>query len=161
MKVPWLLLAALYLLACGSGARAPGSGGGTAGSAANQGGAAAGSPDQPTPGAAGLLELPVGGAAGDAGGAAGEASGADMVEIATIATSDPEPAPGEASVFLETQAAEPTFDRAGVVGTRRFAFDSSSLALVTFDTAGTDTSPLLSADIVAGAGFRDDLLTPE
>lgn len=52
-----------------------------------------------------------------------------------------------------------TFDRAGSAGERRFAFDSGSLAFVTFAPDGSQTAPSPSGDVVAVTGSAAGLST--
>ena len=64
-------------------------------------------------------------------------------------------------VFIPATDAFYVFDRAGVVGKRRFALDTASLALVTFDSDGTaPSSPLLDQPLAA-AGRGDELVALE
>lgn len=62
------------------------------------------------------------------------------------------------TVFLETTQEFYVFDRAGVVGKRRFALDTASLALVTFDPDGSAVSDVMLDLPLAAAARGDDLV---
>lgn len=64
-------------------------------------------------------------------------------------------------VFMPSEEFGLVFDRAGVVGSRRYAFDGVSLALITFGEAGADASAISFGDLVAVAAFDEDVATLE
>jgi hypothetical protein len=61
-------------------------------------------------------------------------------------------------VFLPTTEAFYVFDRAGAVADRRFALDTASLALVSFDAHGEDPSEVVLDAPLAAAPRGDDLV---
>lgn len=101
------------------------------------------------------------GAAGDDLTGGQPAAGAPAIAIVDVPDEACSLTDAQPRVFREPAALELSFDRAGIVGDRRFAFDSSSLALMTFDANGSQPSPVLYADLAAAVGFKEQLVTLE
>jgi hypothetical protein len=152
------LLAGLVVTGCGDDSREPrhGSDAGSSGSPA--GGSA---PVAAAAGEGGSEPTAAGGAEPTAAGGADAGSPGSPVEVVDIESDDGELSDADASIFLEPDPSMLAFDRAGVVGDARFAFDSSSLALVTFDPLSGASTPALFTDCAAAAGFGSALVTLE
>ena len=105
-----------------------------------------------------------GGPSGGADSAAGESAGGDAatgIEVVEVADEPCSASSAEPHIVMAPEALRLSFDRAGLVGERRFAFDSASLALLTFDSNGENGSPILYADLGAAVGFDEQLVTLE
>lgn len=138
----WLVLS-LGLVACGGDDGSPPSSGGAGAAGTSSSAGAAGTSNVGGSGGSG-----VGGSAGDAGsGAAGTAS--QEFRIVDVPDAPCELIGGAPTVIMEPEPLELAFDHAGIVGARRYAFDSASLAFMTFGADGTDVSPIILADIAA------------
>jgi hypothetical protein len=160
LRIAALLVPSAIACGCGQGGRAPhanpdASGGSnpssTGGSAAGgedawvAGGAATGGADSP---AGGLDDGPA-----ELGGASN-----DEVQVVEVPSGEDVTLPVAPEVFLETTEQFYVFDRAGALSERRFAFDSSSLALITFGADGGARSDLVLDLPVAAAARGDDLV---
>ena len=135
--------------AAGSGAINPGSDNAASHTAAGQagadanGGGASGSGDADEPAA----EL-----GGDSG---------HEIDVVDVPSGPAAPLDLTSQVFMPTTEAFYVFDRAGVVGARRFALDTASLALTTFAADGTALSDPLLDDPLAVAARADKLMVLE
>lgn len=99
---------------------------------------------------------------GDGGmGGSGEAGSPEIVIVDVPAPEQCTVSDAEPRVFMPPEALELVFDRADAVGPRYFAFDSASLALITFGKAGADASAISYATLAAVAPFGEDLVTLE
>jgi hypothetical protein len=146
----WSLLVLLaWSAACGEAPVAP--------AAPGPSGAAGSSVSQADGGEAGEAAVP------GAGGGDSSGGGDVSVEIVTVPAAEQcVPATATPTVFMPPEELGLVFDRAGVVGERRYAFDSASLALVTFgDEEGTDSSAMSYGDLIAVAVSGEDLQTLE
>jgi hypothetical protein len=109
-------------------------------------------------GAGGADDAPPDAGGGDSGGAGSDV----VVEIIDVPGAEScTPTAAMPQVFMPPEEWGLVFDRAGVVGPRRYAFDSVSLALITFGEAGADPSAISFAALAAVAPFGDDLATLE
>lgn len=148
--LPLLLL--LQFVACGESDRTPPAASGAAPSAAGSAAVAArGGTDED------------GGEPGSSGGMPGAGgAGLDSVEIIDVDELGPcEPVTAEPQVFMAPEPLELVFDRAGSLGGRRFALDSVSLALMTFESDEASASPIAYAPFMAAAPLGDALVTLE
>jgi hypothetical protein len=101
-------------------------------------------------------------AGGDAGaGGSGEADSPEVVIVDVPAAEPCTVSDAEPRVFMPPEPLQLVFDRAGAAGPRYFAFDSASLALITFGKAGADPSPISYITLAAVAAFGEDLVTLE
>jgi hypothetical protein len=96
------------------------------------------------------------GASGSGGGGSAPTGEPEVLELTSPPCTATDAA---AATILEADPLGVAFDRAGVVGDRRYAFDSATLALMTFASDGSATSQLVMADFAAvAAGDRIDAL---
>jgi hypothetical protein len=115
-------------------------------------------------GAAGAPES--GGAAGTgaASGSGGAGSGGAPVGSLEVVDVPDEPCTATTALPVTVMEPEPlgiVFERAGAIGDRRFAFDSASLAFMTFDSDGSAPSPLVLRDVAALVAHGEGLLALE
>lgn len=154
-------------IACGSSEHAPASSSASGGSQGTQ-------PSEN--GEAGANDVAAGATSGSASGGSSSMLGLDEApaELGGAGSDDvqvvevpPGPGPGAGGetalsiapqVFLETTEEFYVFDRAGAVNGRRFALDTSSLALVTFEPDGSAASDVMLDLPVAAAPRGDDLV---
>lgn len=102
------------------------------------------------------------GAVPGAGGGQSGGGGDVAVEIVDVPGAEHcSPTEATPAVFMPPEELGLVFDRAGVVGDRRYAFDSASLALVTFGDGGADSSAISYGDLVAVAAFGENVHTLE
>ena len=145
----WSLLVVLGCsAACGEAplSPAPASTAGAAGSPTSQAGA----------GEAGEAAVP--GAGGGQSGGGGNVA----VEIVDVPGAEQcSPTTTTPAVFMPPEELGLVFDRAGVIGERRYAFDSASLALLTFGEGGADSSAISYGDLVAVAALGENVHTLE
>jgi hypothetical protein len=93
---------------------------------------------------------------------AGAGSGPAPVVIVDVPDAGPaEPLDQTPQVFMAPEPLELVFDRAAVMGSRRMAFDSASLAIISFETDEASASPIAYGDFVAAAPFAGGLTTLE
>jgi hypothetical protein len=114
-------------------------------------------PMLPDDGAAGEAAAGVGGdgstlGSGHVGSDLGGAASQDLAIVDVAAGGDGAVDVSEARLFMPATEALYVFDQAGVIAERRFALDTASLALVSFDPDGTSTSePMLDLPLAAAA----------
>jgi hypothetical protein len=94
-------------------------------------------------------------------GGSGEAGSPEVVIVDVPGAEPCTVSEAEPQVFMPPEPLGLVFDRAGAAGPRYFAFDSASLALITFGKAGADASPISYATLAAVAPFGEDLVTLE